>query len=139
MIARTFRETTPVNSIVTLECQAHDPGDVSATVPIANITWTRDNTAMEDIHDSVIDVTSDVAADVTFSCFVTDVNGRNGTDDVVVAFKRGKESLNFVIEALLWTSNGLFSILYILNLFFHFLFLTWVGQLCFSNDDKLMA
>ena len=109
MIARTFRETTPDRSIVTLECQALDPGDVSATVPIANITWTRDNTIMEDIHDSVIDVTSDVTADVTFSCFVTDVNGRNGTDDVVVAFKRGKKSFDFMIEASLRTSNGLFS------------------------------
>ena len=84
MITSTSKAT--INSIVTLECIGHRPGDVSATVPIANITWTRDNTTMEDIHDSVINVTSDVAADVTFSCFVTDVNGRNGTEDVVIEF-----------------------------------------------------
>ena len=92
MTASTFEST--INSIVTLKCQALDPSNPGATIiPIANITWTRDNTAMEDIHDSVINVTSEVAADVTFSCFVTDVNGRNGTDDVVIAFEKGKKNL----------------------------------------------
>ena len=102
MIASTFETTA--NSIVTLECQALDPGNPGATIiPTANITWTRDNTTMESVHDSVINVTSDVAADVTFSCFVTDVNGRNGTDDVVIKFKEGKKSLSGITEASLWT------------------------------------
>ena len=93
MTASTF-ETT-VNSIVTLECQALDPGNPDATIiPIANITWTRDNTAMEDIHDSVINVTSEIAADVTFSCFVTGVNGSNGTQDVVIEFYEGNTNSN---------------------------------------------
>ena len=81
----------PVNSTVTLECYGYKAGNVSATVPIANITWTRDNSIMEDIHDSVIKVTSGVVADVTFSCFGVDSSGQNGTAaGVTIEFKEGK-------------------------------------------------
>ena len=41
---------------------------------------------MEGMHNSVIKVTSDIVGDVSFNCFVVDINGRNGSDDVVVEF-----------------------------------------------------
>ena len=84
------REVT-TNSFVTLECRGHNFVNASATVTIANITWTRDNTIMENIHDSVIKVTSVIAADVTFGCFVTDIYGQDSlADDIIVGFKEGK-------------------------------------------------
>ena len=50
---------------------------------------------MEGIHDTVINVTSDIPAFPSFRCFVTDVYGRDGTEDVVIAFKEGK---NIIIQ-----------------------------------------
>ena len=80
----------PANTTVTLECLAYVVGN-NATVPIANTTWTRDGSVIDGAHYSEINVTSGIAADVSFRCYVTDAYGRNGTEDITIEFKNGKK------------------------------------------------
>ena len=74
-----------VDAFVTLECNV-DQGDHDAEALIANVTWTQDGTFLSVTQDNKINVTSDTAGEVNFTCTVIDDYGWNATANVTVDF-----------------------------------------------------
>ncbi|GFN86515.1 hypothetical protein PoB_001302100 [Plakobranchus ocellatus] len=75
-----------VNSTVTLECHAYQTGNWSDVIAIANVSWTRNGMIMRVTEENIINVTSDTAGEVNFTCTVTTDSGNSATGNVIVEF-----------------------------------------------------
>ncbi|GFN91256.1 cell wall/surface repeat protein [Plakobranchus ocellatus] len=75
-----------VNSTVTLECHAYQTGNWSDVIAIANVSWTRNGMFMRVTEENTINVTSDTAGEVNFTCTVTTDSGNSATASVIVEF-----------------------------------------------------